>query len=227
MKKLLALILCLSGLNLYSQCTDGFFPFKEGVSFEQTAYDKKGKEQGKTNSKVLSIENSSAIVENTFFDKKGEEVANGEYTIICEGNVIKMDFNNFIPKQMLDQYGNAEITVEGDFITIPDELESGQILPDGSGTVIIRASGIDIKMDIEITDRKVEKAETLSTSAGSFDTYKILQKTLVKMNLMGMNKTTESLSASWFAKGAGMIKNESYNKKGDLMGYTLLTAFEE
>lgn len=230
MKKLLTITLTICTLTLFAQCDDSFFPFEEGVNFEQTSFDKKGKTQGKTISTVLKVDGSSATVKNVLFDKKDKEVADGEYTIICEGNTIKMDFNNFIPEEMLSQYGDADVKVEGDFITIPDDLQEGQALADGSGTVTITmasTSAMNIKMDMEIVDRKVEKTETLSTPAGSFDTYKITQKTIVKMNMMGMNKTTESSSASWFAKGVGMVKNESYDQKGNLMGYTLLTSFSK
>ncbi|MEO9869958.1 TapB family protein [Ekhidna sp.] len=230
MKKLFFFALIFFSIGAYSQCNDSFFPFNEGVSFEQTAYDKKGKEQGKTISSILKVDGSSATVKNVFFDKKDKEVADGDYTIICEGDMIKIDFNNFIPDEMLSQYGDAEVAVEGDFITVPNDLQQGQTLPDGSGVVTIKMSGaaaMNIKMNITITDRTVEKAETLTTSAGSYETFKIIQKTIVKMNIMGMNKTTESSSASWFAKEVGMVKNESYNKKGDLVGYTLLTSFNK
>lgn len=230
MKKLIILTFLIGSFSLFGQCDDSFFPFKQGVSFEQTSFDKKGKTQGKTISTILTVDESKATVKNLFFDKKDEEIADGEYTIICEGNVIKMDFNNFIPDGMLSQYGDAEVVVEGDFITIPDNLEAGQTLQDGSGTITIKmssAAAMNIKMDMKIVDRKVEKAETLNTPAGSFDTFKITQKSIVTMKMMGMNKTTESSSASWFAKGIGMVKNESFNQKGNLMGYTLLTSFTE
>ncbi|MEP0984804.1 hypothetical protein [Ekhidna sp.] len=230
MKKLIILLLSITSLTLFGQCDDSFFPFKQGVSFEQTSYDKKGKPQGKTISTILTVDESTATVKNLFFDKKDKEIADGEYTIICEGDIIKMDFNNFIPDGMLSQYGDAEVTVEGDFITIPDNLEAGQNLQDGSGTITINMGGaaaMNIKMDMEIIDRKVEKAETLTTPAGSFETYKITQKSIVTMKMMGMNKTTESSSASWFAKGVGMVKTESFNQKGNLIGYTLLTSFTE
>ncbi|MEQ8906226.1 hypothetical protein [Ekhidna sp.] len=230
MKKLLSIALSVFTFSLFGQCNDAFFPFEEGVNFEQTSYDKKGKTQGRTISTVLNVDGSSATVKNVFFDKKDEEVADGEYTIICEGDVIKMDFNNFIPEEMLSQYGDAEVKVEGDFITIPDDLQEGQTLQDGSGTVTITMASqaaMNIKMDMEIIDRKVEKAETLDTPAGSFDTYKITQKTIVTMNMMGMKKTTETSSASWFSKGVGMVKNESYDQKGNLAGYSLLTAFNK
>ncbi|WP_424962191.1 hypothetical protein [Ekhidna sp.] len=230
MKKLFTLLLIGCTFSPFAQCDDSFFPFTEGVSFEQTAYDKKGKQQGKSMSKVISVDGSSAVVKNVYFDKKGEEMADGEYTIICEGNTIKMDFNNFIPEGMLDQYGDAEVSVEGDFITIPDNLQAGQALPDGTGTITIKmtsSAAMNITMDMTITDRKVEKKETLDTPAGSFESFKITQTTIMKMNMMGMNKTTETSAASWYTKGVGMVRNENYDKKGNLMGYTLLTSFNK
>lgn len=229
MKQLLTLALISFTLASSAQCDDSFFPFQKGLSFEQTSFDKKDKEQGKSKNEIITIDGSSATVKSILLDKKGEEIADGEYSVICEGNTIKIDFNNFIPEEMLNQYGDADVTVEGDFITIPDNLQAGQTLPDGSGKVTISMSNgaMNITMDMTITDRKVDKAETLDTPAGSFDTFKISQTTIVKMNMMGMNKTTESASATWYSKGVGMVKNESYNKKGDLMGYTLLTSFDK
>ncbi|MEQ8627533.1 hypothetical protein [Ekhidna sp.] len=230
MKKLFTLLLIGCTISVYAQCDDSFFPFTEGVSFEQTAYDKKGKEQGKSMSEVVSVDGSTAVVKNVYFDKKGKEMADGDYSIVCEGNTIKMDFNNFIPEGMLDQYGDAEVSVEGDFITIPDNLQVGQTLPDGTGTITIKmtsTAAMNITMDMTITDRKVEKKETLDTPAGSFESFKITQTTIMKMNMMGMSKTTETSAASWYAKGVGMVRNENYDKKGSLMGYTLLTSFNK
>ena len=227
MKNILIIIAFLVASELTAQCENAFFPFEKDVTFEQTTYDKKGKEQGKTKSSILDVNGATVSVGSVFYDKKGEQIAETDYSITCEDNVMKMNFDNFLPKQMLDQYGDADIKVEGDFITIPNDLESGQTLEDASGTIIINASGMNIKLDMTITDRKVEKIETLETPAGSYSTYKIKQKTIVKMNIMGMNKTTESISASWFAKKVGMVKTESYHKNGGLLSSTLLTAFNK
>ena len=227
MKKILAAAFpILLSVFSYAQCDDSFFPFQEGVNFEQTSYDKKGKVQGKTLSTVLTADASSATVKNVIYDKKDDEVASGDYVIVCEDNMIKFDFSSFVPDEMVDQYGDAEMTVEGDFISVPNDLKEGQQLPDGSGTVKINMGGaaaMNITMYMTITDRIVEKKESITTTSGTFDTYKISQNTKVNMKVMGMNRETESSSASWFAKGVGMVKNENYNKNGELINYQLLT----
>ncbi len=87
-------------------------------------------------------------------------------------------------------------------------------------------SAMKMNMDMALTERIVETKETLTTKAGSFDCYKVSQNTAVTMDMMGMKRTTETSSASWFAKGVGMVRTENYDKKGNLMGYSLLTAFQ-
>ena len=73
MKKLFTLLLIGCTLSTFAQCDDSFFPFTEGVSFEQTVYDKKGKEQGKSMSEVILVHFQFTyflIFERTFFCAK-------------------------------------------------------------------------------------------------------------------------------------------------------------
>lgn len=210
-----------------AQCNDAFFPFKIGSSFEQISYDADGKEQGKSVSEIKNIAGSEAIVLNTFFDRKGKQVAKGDYKVVCEDGITKLDFNNFIPEEMLNQYGeDAKVSVIGDFISLPNALTVGQNLPNSEGEIEVNMSGanIQIKMDMLITERFVEKIEPVVTPAGSFDSYKITQKTVIEMDMMGTKNTVQTSSASWFAKNIGMVKTESYDNRGEVNGYTLLTA---
>ena len=58
-------------------------------------------------------------------------------------------------------------------------------------------------------------------TAGTFDCYVIYSETKTKM--MMANKTFPS--RTWLAKGVGMVKQESYNKNGKLMGSMVLTQY--
>lgn len=226
MKKLLSLLFVSLSILSFAQCENSFFPFKEGITFEQTNFSQKDKIQGKTISKIISVANNEATVENKIFDSKGKLLTEANYTIICDGNAIKFDFESFIPEETFSQYGDAKVTVDGDFITIPNELAVGQQLEDGSGKVSVDMSAMQMNMDMKLKERKVDTKEMLTTKAGSFDCYKISQNTTVTMDMMGMKRTTETSSISWFAKGVGMVKTENYDKKGDLMGYSVLTSFQ-
>ncbi len=133
MKKLLAPLFILISLATSAQCNNSFFPFKEGTIFEQTNFNKKDKVQGKTVSTVTAIQGNEATVENKLYDDKGKFLTEASYTIICDGNTIKFDFESFVPEETFSQYGDAEVTVEGDFISVPNDLSVGQSLPDGTG----------------------------------------------------------------------------------------------
>jgi len=228
MKKSITFILsAVLAFATLGQCDNSYFPFKEGATFEQTSYNKKGKEEGRTVSTVTAIAGNEATVENKIYDKKGELITEGSYTIVCEENTIKFDFSNFVPEEMLSQYGDADVSIEGDLIALPGDLSVGQNLEDGSGKVIVDMSAMKMNMDMAMTERKVESKESITTKAGTFETFKITQNNTVDLKMAGISKSTESSSASWFAKGVGMVKTESYNKKGDLIGYTLLTSFNK
>lgn len=225
-------LLVLSVTLVYSQCENGYFPFREGVKMEMTSYNKKDKEIGKSSNEILSVEDSKAQVKSMIYDKKGELITEGTFEVLCENNMIKMDFKNFVPDEMMDQYENMEVTVEGDYINIPSDLEVGQELNDGSGKMTIDmsgGSGLNMKNVINMTfrDRKVTAKENITTPAGTFDTYKVEQVMVTEMEIMGMSRSTEISSSTWYSKGIGAIKTENYDEKGNLTSYTLLTSYSE
>jgi hypothetical protein len=79
-----------------------------------------------------------------------------------------------------------------------------------------------IKLNMNITDRSVVTSEVVKTPAGSFDCMKIVQTT----SMDGLGKSTYE-SASWYAKGVGMVRTENYDKKGELDTYTELTSLKQ
>jgi hypothetical protein len=62
--------------------------------------------------------------------------------------------------------------------------------------------------------------ETLNTPAGKFDCFKISQK--VFMKTLGK---IEINSIEWYSEDVGMVKSETYDKKGKLKTYSLLTTY--
>lgn len=228
---LLFLTFVLCNTFSFAQCEKTYFPFEDGVSFELTNYKSNGKETGKVKSTIRDTDQENRIiVQNEIYDKKGKLISDGEYEVICDNGTVKIDMKRFIPEDLMKGHENMEMVIEGDFMEIPASLEVGQELPDGSGTITMSMSGggMDMKttMDLTFTDMKVEKEETITTPAGTFETFKITQTTNVDMNMVGMKKTTTTTSANWLAKGVGTVKTENYDKKGKVDSYTELTSFE-
>lgn len=215
----------------FAQCDNAYFPFEDGVTFELTSFKSNGKETGKVKNEIVNGDQEDQVtVKNEIYDKKGKLLNEGEYTVICKNGSIQIDMRGFIPEQTMSQMENMEMTLDGDFLEIPNDLEAGQELPDGTGTITMKMSqgGVDMNtnMNFTYTDRKVEKEETITTPAGTFDTYKITQTTNIDSEIMGMMSQSSSMrSASWIAEGVGTVKSENYDKKGKVESYTLLTDF--
>lgn len=228
MKNKIATILCgfLFVLTIKAQdnCST-YYPLEEGATFQYTNYNKKGKEEGTVDYTVADVNNNGSITSATmkmkYQDEKGDELFSSEYGFSCEENVVKIDFQSLISEQMLTQFKDMEMEVTGTDIELPNSLGVGQELADANVAIKISMSGINMNMNVETVNRKVEKKETITTSAGTFDCYVIYSETKSKM--MMANKTFPN--RLWLAEGIGMVKQESYTKNGKIMSSSVLTAF--
>ncbi|MCO6479651.1 MAG: hypothetical protein J5I94_23650 [Phaeodactylibacter sp.] len=228
MKNSLVLFFLAWGAALFAQSDCSmFYPFKESVRMEYTYFDKKDKMESRTESSVKAVKQLpngvEVVIANTVFDKKDKEQFSGEYRVRCEDGVIKMDASAMLNPAMQQSFSNMEVTIEGEELSIPKQLKVGQELPDASTNIRAGAGGINIvNMTVDITDRKVVGQETITTPAGTFDCYKLTQTTDVKM-MLGKSFS----SVEYYAEGVGVVRSETYDKKGNLEGYMLLTAFEK
>tara|TARA_R110002050_G_scaffold204522_4_gene340262 strand:- start:197769 stop:198467 length:699 start_codon:yes stop_codon:yes gene_type:complete len=206
-----------------------YYPLEEGTSFQYTIYDKKGKLDGTSDYKVATVSNSSgetvAEMHVTLQDKKGKEIIQSNYNITCTGTGVKIDFQSLMPSQTLEQYKEMEVEVDlsGTDIELPNDLAVGQELAEANVIMNIKMAGMNMKTIVNMLNRKVEKKETLTTPAGSFECYVIYSEN--ESQIMGMKKTFPS--RLWLAAGVGMIKQESYQKDGDLMSTTELSKFNQ
>ncbi len=221
-KYLLLAVAVLFSLALSAQCNQ-YYHVKMGTSWTLSNYNAKGKLQGKIIQKVTAYKESSGSFEATFeitsVDNKGEQMVLGSSTMKCEGGVIYFDMNDMFPQEQMQSMQGFDMVVEGTNLELPASLKTGQILKDAN--IIMNISGpMAMAFKIDITERKVVAEETLNTPAGRFDCFKIGQKIVMK-TIMKM----ETSSIEWFSKEVGMVKSESYNKKGKLINYSLLTAY--
>jgi hypothetical protein len=212
--------------NAQSSCST-YYPLVDGANFQYTNYDKKGREEGQINYTITDVEsngeNVSATMQMEFVDKKGNSFLS-DYNMVCEGNVVKIDFKSLMNEQMLSQMGDVEMDISGTDVELPNNLSVGQELPDANMQVKMKMGGaINMNTNVETINRKVEKRESVDTPAGTFDCYVIYSETKTKM--MMTNQTFPS--RIWLAEGVGMVKQESYNKNGKLMGSSLLTQFSK
>ncbi|UJH66474.1 hypothetical protein [Allomuricauda sp. SCSIO 65647] len=230
MRKLFLIAMCLSlwapTALAQSNCSK-YYPMVEGASMTYTSYDRKGKEDSTVEYKVVDVQNQGGETKATMSmemkPKKGGALTSS-YELICRENVVIIDFKSLMNQQMLGQFGNAEVDITGHDIELPNDLEVGQELADANVTVSGSMGGaFNVNMTVEQINRKVEKKESVNTSAGTFDCYVIYSDTKTKM--MVANQTFSS--RVWLAEDVGIVQQESYNKNGKLMGSMKLTSFSK
>jgi hypothetical protein len=229
MKNLTIAIVCFFAACTYTtgQECSRYYPMKEGTSFQYTSYDKKGKEQGTMNYRITEasggVGSTSATMNMTYTDDKGKEVVSSNYTLSCSENTVHIDYESLLSNEMMQQFEDMEMEVTGTDVELPNDLSVGQNLPDANVDVKMSMGGINMNMNVETINRKVEKKESVTTPAGSFDCYVIYSETKSKM-MLANNTFPNRL---WLAEGVGMVKQETYNKNGKLMGSMVLTLFSQ
>ena len=208
--------------SVYSQDCSKYFPMDEGAKFQITNYDKKDKVSGIMDYVVKEVSGNTATMFYEMKDEKGKILNSSEYGITCTDEGLKIDFSSLMSPEVMGQYKDMEVEMSGTDLLYPNNLSSGQSLPDANVLMTVKMPPMNMKMHMDFINRKVEGKESVSTPAGTFDCYVITYDNESKMGI----KIKHS-SKLWLSQGFGMVKQETYNKKGKLVSKSVLTSFEE
>ncbi len=226
---LLTLVAALSGQLQAQDCTSAYYPMKTGTVITLQHLDGKNKISGTSVQLVKAVQKTahgiSAEIESDFKDKNDRSTGKHSYTMVCDNGVLKLNMKDWIGNMPANQPQGSEIRMEitGDNLDLPASLSVDQDL--GGGTMSMKSYMGTMKimeMNFTIKERKVEKKESVTVPAGTFDCYKITYILEYKM----MGKMRLSKSAAWYAKNAGMVKQESYTEDGKLTGSTILQSLK-
>ena len=208
--------------SLSQNACKAYYPFEEGVQFEMTNYTKKGKKEGVIKYEVTNIDGNVATIQTNIYDAKGKEITTMSYKIMCEGNTISIDFKSMVNPDMFKQYKDMDMDITGTNIELPNNLQVGQTLKDANMNMAIDMGGIKMNMSVDMLNRTVDKKESVTTPAGTYDCFALSYDSEMKMGMKMKFKIKE-----WISEGVGVVKSESYNKNGKLMGYSELTSFKK
>ena len=202
-----------------------FYPMTQGTAMEYTNYNKKGKVEGVSSFVVSEVNTNGGTTNATMAiklkDEKGKEIYTSDYKLSCTGNMVTLDYESILPSDMMKQYGDMDIEISGNDIEIPNDLSVGQNLADANVTMKINMGAMNMNMAVDMLNRKVEKKESVTTPAGTYDCFVLYSENHSKV--MMANQVYPS--RVWLAEGVGMVKQETYKKNGDLMSSTALTAY--
>ena len=222
MKKLLAFFCCVIVVNTHAQNCLSYYYMQAKKNITMTIYNKKGEENGKMIYTVAEVSgsgsNAAATVNTEMFDKKGKSTVKTTNNIKCENGVMMMDLKMMMPQQQVEQFKNASATASNVYLEYPAAMNAGDQLKDGAFNMDIDNNGLKQSISMNITDRKVESKESVTTPAGTWDCYKISYKAKMNIKTMGIGMPLNFDGTEWFAPGFGVVKTESKN------GSTAITA---
>ena len=204
-----------------SESEFAFFAMKKGNVQVFTSKDAKGKITGQARNTIKEItgtKNAFAIIyQSEILDAKGKP-ADKDNPLVLNYRVVVKD--GIMYADMKGMFGAMEgldgIQVSGTTMKIPNNLSVGQTLEDAAARVkagFINSTAI-------MTEGKCLAIEDVTVAAGTFRCHKISQK--VTTTTMGVKN--ESTTLTWYAKGVGAVKTESYDKKGNLQSVQELTS---
>lgn len=205
----------------------GYYNYKKGAVLGYQNFDGKGKLTGSSRLTFIDTYRDGnayfyKVRNETTSESSKEQPKPMEYLMRCENGEFFVDMSSMMDPSMAGTFG-VDIKVTSSELTYPSSLSVGQTLPDANYTISSGSQGVTIlSMTIDVTNRTVAAQESVTVPAGTFDCFKITYNVDTKM-LFKINAT----AAAWMTKGGGMVKTESYDKKGKLTSSMVLSEIKE
>lgn len=217
MKKLILFLLSFILVAFTASDCSYYFNMNVGDEIELQTFDEKNKLTGTNKQTVTAKTNDKITFRSVSLDKKGKEIGNALYDVICENGVLKIDMKSMLNAEVMKAYDPSTISIDATHLEMPSNLTVGQALPDGHITVKTTGDMAMLVSEIKVFNRKVLAKEDVTTPAGTFECYKLSSDLNSKIAFI---KTSGS-AMEWYSPEKGIVKSESYNKKGELTGYTV------
>lgn len=199
---------------------DPFFLYKEGCKVTFVEKNAKGKVNSYTTMTATKVQgdaqNATVTYETMVMDNKKNPVLTKPmpqtYTI-KNGTVI------YDAKSLVNQITEGmDVTVTGTPFQLPANTKKGDTF--GDYTITMNIAGI--KTNSNITGQQIVAEETIEVSGHSIPCI-VLENTQVS-KVIGIKQTAKI--KTWYGRGLGIVKVETYNKKGKLMNLREIESLE-
>jgi hypothetical protein len=225
-KILLTLLGMISLAYLNAQECQFYYPEVKGAELTYKSFDKKGKLSGTSANKVVEYAKTATGAEATIHvkssDAKGKVISESDLKVKCENGVFYFDMAGYL-NQPTNAYEGMDVKMESNNLEMPTKLMIGDKLKDGWVKFTVSNPMMTIlSMEVTISDRVVEKKESITTEAGTFDCYKINQTVTSKVPMKFSSK-----SSQWLSAGTGVVKSENYANDGSIMSSMQLSEIKK
>ncbi len=198
---------------------------QQDKTIETTIYNKKGDATGKKVDNVSNVKSASGSTTGTIntemFDKKGKTIAKAVNEIKCTGGIILMDMKMMVPQQQMEQFKDTEVKAESNYLEYPVNLKEGDALKDGNFAMEAQNGPMKYTLNMTINERKVIGKESVTTTAGTWECFKISGKSKMHMKMGPIGVPMNFEFIEWYSPGFGIVKTE--NKSG---GGTAITSIK-
>lgn len=196
-------------------CSNSYF-LNNGVTMDLTDYDANGLLKGKQSIKILNANGTTSTIHSTKTDEQGKVTEDRETKYECTPTGAKLYFG----------YTDSKTKQEA-FLLYPLHPIAGEKIGGDVNLEMekVNEEGKKVKMTLQITDRKFEGMEEISTPLGKLDCMKIKCNTKIKIKLGMISIPIEMDAIEWYSFQIGVVKSETY-VKGKREGTTELTALK-
>lgn len=194
------------------ECSNFYF-LQNNKTIEMTIYNRKGDADGKYIYTISDVKNAGATTTGNFqsemFNKKGKSTVKGSGTVQCNGGVMFVDVRVMLPQQQQEQFAKADAKMDNMYIEYPVGMKEGDQLKDASLNMDIDNNGMKQSVTMNVNNRKVEGKESVTTTAGTWECFKISYKSRISIKTMGVGIPVNLEGIEWYAPGFGIVKTES------------------
>jgi len=220
MKKLFSIAVILLAFVAQSYAQNAYYLFEEGAELTIANTDAKGKHTGYSTLTVKEVtgsrSNCTVKYESMVYDKKMNPMLASP---VIQEFTVRNDVVTFDPQSMAGQLmAGMQVSVEGTPFSLPSSAKVGDTFPDYN--IVMNIAGM--KTTSSVTGQQVVAVETLDVDGRSIECVVVEQTTSTKV--LGMNQSGRQ--KTWYGKGYGSVKMETYNAKGKLVSGNILVGIK-
>ncbi len=207
--------LCFLHLSLGLSAQEPYFAAKEGSVLEYLNRSVDGELRWKHIQEVKKVwEDGRVEYTTSFMDSKGEYImqmgdAPIDIVVRINNGDIEYDMSEVMASIFKGIFKNKfKVKIEGGKSVLPANMKVGDKLADINYSVRV----MGMKLRASVTDRYVDRVETITTPAGEFDCIVLKESRKQK----GMTMNQETFTETWYSKGVGVVRVDTYDKKRNL-----------
>ena len=220
MKRILTLIiLIITAAAVFGD--EAFCPAKKGMVLLTVNLNANGRTEGYSRMTIKDVRgsgnNMTVVYTMQILDRNrraARNIGEREYTFNITNGVSMFRLDDVMEPFFISKGFDYKIAAGN--MPIPSNLAPGTRMPNTWLKINVNVPIIGtVTADTSITNLVCEGIETITVPAGTFEAYKVTQRTTTTTTGWAMPQINNS-GATWYARGIGVVKSVNYDDKGKI-----------